>query len=215
MNTNMSMSRNYLITANLNTSEIKAPNRMSCNILDENIMNIIIKLQIENEDGVSTTILKEQASNFNCELLIIKPNKTTRTVKSSVITSSSNTDAMFLFQLDSNCTNQKGKYSCELKVTHTVNTKEELLVCDPFVYEVKPSKSVELNEEIESNPDKSVLDELIENVKKVNNINDNSITKTTTYSSEKIEALMSELRSQLLVVTFNEEDGNLNISGVI
>ena len=136
------INRDYLIIADLKSGKITNPT-MSFYNTDKNIANLFVKLQItmSNNPNITGFVNKEEASNYNVKLTVIKP-KTTMLVELEGVIQDSDVvgnGAVYLFDMPQNFTDQVGKYICELEITCMVNGREEIVTCDPFRYTVKES----------------------------------------------------------------------------
>lgn len=180
------INRDYLVIADLKSGKITSPN-MSFYNTDKNIANLFVKLQITMSTNPSITgfVNKEEASNYNVKLSVVKP-KTTMLVELTGIVQDESVmgnGAVYLFDMPQNFTDQVGKYICELEITCMVNGREEVVTCDPFRYTVKASAVTGLNVEIEPNPDIPVLRQLIDEVRY---LQENEVSAETFAAYQKI-----------------------------
>lgn len=162
----MNINRDYLVIANMKSGSVSSQNMQVFNT-DKRIMNIFVKLQtvMSNNQDIATFVTKEEASNYKLKLTVIKPKTNQlRYAEGVLMSDTSNGNAVFQFDLDSDFTDQVGVCTCELTVTCTVNGNEESMSCDAFKYTVKANAVTGLNAEIEKNPDKPILEELLDRV---------------------------------------------------
>lgn len=198
------INRDYLVIADLKSGKITSPN-MSFYNTDKNIANLFVKLQITMSTNPSITgfVNKEEASNYNVKLSVVKP-KTTMLVELTGIVQDESVmgnGAVYLFDMPQNFTDQVGKYICELEITCMVNGREEVVTCDPFEYSVKESVVTGLNIEIEPNPDVPVLRQLIDEVRYLQE-NGGSIVNLSGY--QKMEDNSLDTNNKTVVGGINE-----------
>lgn len=178
------LDRKDLLSANLITRSISKEKAIKYYNTDKNIAYIYMKLVTENEDGAQKEVAVDEASNYTVILNIKKPGnqlrKLTGVLSNDLVYE---TSAIYKFTLSSDYIDQVNDYLCETVVKS--DTKE--LVLNPFKYSVSADIATGLNGEIIIDKDYSILKELISKVQKTNNINDNEISNTETYSNEKIE----------------------------
>lgn len=180
------INRDYLVIADLKSGKITSPN-MSFYNTDKNIANLFVKLQITMSTNPSIVgfVNKEEASNYNVKLTVVKPKTTMLVELTGVVQDESvmGNGAVYLFDMPQNFTDQVGKYICELEITCMVNGREEIVTCDPFRYTVKASAVTGLNVEIEPNPDIPVLRQLIDEVRY---LQENEVSAETFAAYQKI-----------------------------
>ncbi len=198
------INRDYLVVADLKSGKITSP-AMSFYNTDKNIANLFVKLQITMRTNPSITcfVNKEEASNYNVKLTVVKPKTTMLVDLVGVIQDSDvmGNGAVYLFDMPQNFTDQVGRYICELEITCMVNGREEVVTCDPFEYVVKESVVTGLNTEIETNPDTPVLKQLIDEVRYLQE-NGGSIVNLSKY--QKIEDDSLDTNNKTVVGGINE-----------
>ncbi|WP_297136114.1 CD1375 family protein [Terrisporobacter sp.] len=185
------INRDYLVIADLKSGKITSPN-MSFYNTDKNIANLFVKLQITMSTNPSIVgfVNKEEASNYNVKLTVVKPKTTMLVELTGVVQDESvmGNGAVYLFDMPQNFTDQVGKYICELEITCMVNGREEVVTCEPFEYVVKESVVTGLNIEIEPDPDVPVLKQLIDEVRYLQQ-NGGSIVNLSKYQKLEDERL--------------------------
>lgn len=198
------INRDYLVIADLKSGKITSPN-MSFYNTDKNIANLFVKLQITMSTNPSIVgfVNKEEASNYNVKLTVVKPKTTMLVELTGVVQDESvmGNGAVYLFDMPQNFTDQVGKYICELEITCMVNGREEVVTCDPFEYSVKESVVTGLNIEIEPNPDVPVLRQLIDEVRYLQE-NGGSIVNLSGY--QKMEDDSLDTNNKTVVGGINE-----------
>lgn len=161
------INKDFLIVADLKTARVQVPSMNSYNT-DKRIFNMFLKLQIpmSTNPDISIFVSNEEAVNYNVKLTVIKPKTNQLRYADGVHMNegASGDGAIYEFNLPSEFTDQVGTYKCELTVTCDVNSVQELVTCDSFSYTIKPSVVTGLNPEIEINPDKPILEDLITRV---------------------------------------------------
>ena len=129
--------RDYVVVNDVKSGQIVIKRALKFYITDKNTSNIFIKL-VENqvdENGIYQFTELEPASNYNVALRIVKPDNSTKTVSAAKMIDKE----IFQVDLPNDCIDIKGKYSCEILVSTTVNSIQELNTSDPFTYEVRNS----------------------------------------------------------------------------
>lgn len=149
------INRDYLISVNLKNAQVTSQS-MSFYNTDKGIANLFVKLQVamSQDLDIKQYVSMESASNYRVKLLAIKP-KTKGIVELEGVVMNPSADgnnAVYLFDMPTNFTDQVGVYPSQLKITCTVNGKEEVITSDPFAYTVKQDITTGLNYEIEQSP---------------------------------------------------------------
>lgn len=185
-----------LATLNLDTRKISINKDIEYYDADTNIANIFLQIYQADNNGVITYLDSEELSNYTAKLFLIKPIthdfKEITGVATTEITTE-NGGGVLKFVLPKNCTNRYGAVKCEMHISKG----DELLASDRFVYSVYQSLVTEFDDSLLEDSDFPVLQQLIKNVQKVNNIDDTDASAITTYSGNKIENIKSELGSQI------------------
>lgn len=196
-----------LATLNLNTRKISIDKNIEYYDVDTNIATIFLQIYQADGDGVITYLDSEELSNYTAKLFLIKPIthdfKEITGVATTEITTE-NGGGVLKFVLPKNCTNRYGVVKCEIHIIKG----DELLASNRFIYSVYQSLVTKFNNSLLEDSDFPVLQQLINNVQKVNNIDDTDASAITTYSGNKIENIKSELGSQIK----NIENNTLNAS---
>lgn len=149
------INRDYLVSVNLKNAQIVSPNMYFYNT-DKGIANIFVKLQVamSQDLDIKQYVSMESASNYRVKLVAIKP-KTSAIVELDGVVMNPSADgnnAIYLFDMPSNFTDQAGTYLSQLKITCNVNGKDEIITSDPFTYTVKQDITTGLNYELEQSP---------------------------------------------------------------
>lgn len=191
------LDRKYIVTANLNDGTVEAPSTMEFFNTDTGIANIYLKLIKKNSDGVDEEIAANDLIGYTITLKVVKP----KTIQVRTLNAIANTDtevnAPVKFELDSEFTNQGGTVRSQIFISYG----DEKLTFDEFTFRIKLSIITDLNDELTSNPELSIFEDLIAKTQKVNNINDINISETETYSNAKIEEKFTGVNAQFNTIT--------------
>lgn len=186
-----------LIELNLDDRKITIYKDIKYYDIDTNIANIFLQICQSDDNGVTTYLDLKELSNYTAKLFLIKPIthdfKEIIGVATTEVTTSIG-GGVLKFVIPKNYTNRYGIVKCEIHISKG----KELLASDRFVYNVNQSLVTEFNDSLLEDEDFPVLQQLIKDVQKVNNIDDSNVSKTTTYSSDKIEDEVSALNSQII-----------------
>lgn len=197
--------KDYLVIADLKKAKIQAPAMESYNT-DKRIFNIFLKLQItmSNSSDIKVFVTNEEGVNYKPKITVVKPKTNQiRYIEGELMNVGTVGDgAIYQFDMPAEFTDQVGTYKCELTVTCDVNGFEELITCSPFTYTIKESIVTGLNDEIESDPDLPILEQLIEEVKSLG-----GLSKTDLIVSNGV-ATMNDSDIQNVTLT---EDSTINL----
>lgn len=129
--------RDYVVVNDVKSGQIAIKRALKFYVTDKNTSNIFIKLvqnQVD-ENGIYQFTELEPANDYEVSLRIVKPDNSTKTVRAMIMKDKE----IFQVNLPNDCINIKGKYSCEVLVSSTVDSIQELNTSDPFTYEVRNS----------------------------------------------------------------------------
>lgn len=179
------INRDYLVSIDVKNSTVNKENLVFY-ITDKKTSNIYVQLVINmsTNNYISKFVVLEEASNYQTQLNIVKPNNEPKTVKGELLDEE---NAIFLFDLEDDCKDLIGTYECEVYASCTVNNRTEGSTSDPFNYTVKASIFNDLDEPIESDKDYPIILELIEQIK--------SLTGTDATKFATKEYVQNELKS--------------------
>lgn len=157
------INRDYLVSIDVKNSSVNKEN-LNFYITDKKTSNIYVQLVINmsTNNYISKFVVLEEASNYQTQLNIVKPNNEPKTVMGQLLDEE---NAIFLFDLEDDCKDLIGKYKCEVYASCTVNNRTEGSTSDPFEYTVKSSIFNDLDEPIESDKDYPIILKLIEQIK--------------------------------------------------
>lgn len=129
--------RDYIVVNDVKSGQIAIKRTLKFYVTDKNTSNIFIKLvqnQVD-ENGIYQFTELEPANDYEVSLRIVKPDNSTKTVRAAKMKDKE----IFQIDLPNDCIDIKGKYSCEILVSSTVDSIQELNTSDPFTYEVRNS----------------------------------------------------------------------------
>lgn len=174
----LDINRNYIISVNMKTSNVKLERQMIFRNTDIGIANIFIRLNQEGLTGVFGDLSIASAENITVEFALIKPKS--YEFKPLVAKVVSEENYIYEVKLPDDCTDLIGEYNCEIRIYATVSENEVVLTSEPFVYTVKPSIATNLNEQIQVSSDLPILEYLIKEVKELSlNIENDSVQMKT------------------------------------
>ena len=147
---NKNVNRDYLVKVNVKTAEIETPkDDMIFYVTDIWTSNIFFQLDFGKGNSL-TDLHKENASDYDLTLRVVKPNKEHKEIKASLLSQDSN---FFVADLKPDFTDYIGICECELFIETTINGRKETNTTDPFEYIVEGSVFSALDEVIEGRPD--------------------------------------------------------------
>ena len=185
-----------LIELNLDTREITITNNIKYIDIDKNTANIFLQIYREDNTGLKTYLTKEELDSFVGKMFLIKPSTNDFAEITGINTEefkSDNGGGVLRFIIPTKCTNRNGIVKCEIHI----NKNNELLASDRFVYNVKQSLVTQFNNSLLEDSDFPILQQLILEIQKDSNIDDNNRSKITSYSSDKVENIKEDLSSQI------------------
>ena len=147
---NKNVNRDYLVKVNVKTAEIETPkDDMIFYVTDIWTSNIFFQLDFGKGNSL-TDLHKENASDYDLTLRVVKPNKEHKELKASLLSQDSN---FFVADIPPDFINYIGICKCELFIETTINGRKETNTTDPFEYIVEGSVFSPLDEVIEGRPD--------------------------------------------------------------
>lgn len=179
--------KGFLMDANLDTREVKNAEGRSISFYntDKNISSLYMKLKIAQKGEPQRELQKNEVAGYKINITAIKPKTNQYRIVEGILTDDlvDESCAIWKFGLDEEFTNQIGPVTCWAKIIDG----DKVLNMNSFAYDVNADGLTGLNEEIVTDKDLPILEELIEKVQKTNNINDIKVSETETYSNKKIE----------------------------
>lgn len=204
--------KGFLMNANLDTREVKNVEGRSISFYntDKNISSLYMKLKFAQKGEPQRELQIDEVAGYRINITAIKPKTNQYRIVEGILTDDlvDETCAIWKFELDEEFTNQIGPVTCWTKIIDG----DKVLNMNSFTYDVNADGLTGLNEEIVTDKDLPILEELIGKVQKVNNINDIKVSETETYSNKKIEEKFSGVDAQFNTIAIekaNQSDLNL------
>ena len=130
------VNRDYTVTVDAKTADIKAPKDMKFYITDVWTSNIFFKLEINESNNSLINPPEEDASNYKLTLRVVKPNNEPKEIEAVLLNQNSN---FFVADLPVDFIDFIGIYQCELFIDTEINGRPERSTTNSFEYEVKKS----------------------------------------------------------------------------
>ena len=195
----INIDKDYLITVDLKNTKVKSDKTIFFYNTDLNICNIFIKLICTDED-------KTIPEDLIVEFAVLKPE--TDEFKPLDATLISKEDLLYQVDLTTDYFDIVGKYSCEIRVSGTIENELKCFTSEEFNYVVKPNITAKLNKKISENKNLPILEKLIKDVKEITNgINKNEI------QMKRDENLVGDNKSVVGAINQLREDVNSGTGG--
>lgn len=163
----INIDKDYLITVDLKNTKVKSDKTIFFYNTDLNICNIFIKLICTDED-------KTIPDDLIVEFAVLKPE--TDEFKPLDATLISKEDLLYQVDLTTDYFDIVGKYSCEIRVSGTIENESKCFTSEEFDYVVRPNITAKLNKKIKNDKNLPILEKLIKDVKEITDgINKNEI----------------------------------------
>ena len=184
------------IEFDVNTKKIAFLRKDNIIDYDSNVTNIYVRVKYKDLTGNTIYLTPSELEGYDFVLYTIKP--TTNNVNEIIgkVTDElkENTyGGIVKFEIPRACTNRLGIVKCEIHI----NQWDKMIASSTFILDVKQSLVTEFNDSLLDDEDFPVLQQLILEIQKASNINDNAANPVTTYSSDKIETIKEDLNSQI------------------
>lgn len=154
----INIDKDYLITVDLKNTKVKSDKTIFFYNTDLNICNIFIKLICTDED-------KAIPDDLIVEFAVLKPE--TDEFKPLDATLISKEDLLYQVDLTTDYFDIVGKYSCEIRVSGTIENESKCFTSEEFNYVVRPNITAKLNKKIKNDKNLPVLEKLIKDVKEI------------------------------------------------
>ena len=184
------------IEFDVNTKKITFLRKDNIIDYDSNATSVYVRVKYKDLSGNTTYLTPSELEGYKFSLYTIKPatknfNEITGKVTDEL---EENTyGGVVKFEIPRVCTNRLGIVKCEIHI----NQENKKIASSTFVLNVKQSLVTEFDDALLGDEDLSVLQQLILEVQNAKNIDDNNRSKTTSYSSDKIETIKEDLTSQI------------------
>ena len=204
------MADKRIFTIKLNTNgEIKVPAIRLFNT-DENVFSL--KVFIEEGTNAGKILLSAaELADYELKLKIIKPKSNQYREVDGVLDP---VDGYFLFRMPKNCYDVPGTYKCQMFFSNTLKTSDttddEVISSKIFSYTVDASIVTQLNQQIEADPNKDVLIDLIDRVKELNKqVSSDNLTPDEKAALERLGTGTLTTSAKNLIDGVNELDREL------
>lgn len=195
----INIDKDYLITVDLKNTKVKSDKTIFFYNTDLNICNIFIKLICTDED-------KTIPEDLIVEFAVLKPE--TDEFKPLDATLISKEDLLYQVDLTTDYFDIVGKYSCEIRVSGTIENELKCFTSEEFDYVVKPNITAKLDKKIKNDKNLPVLEKLIKDVKEITDgINKNEI------QMKRDENLVGDNKTIVGAINQLREDVNSGIGG--
>lgn len=195
----INIDKDYLITVDLKNTKVKSDKTIFFYNTDLNICNIFIKLICTDED-------KTIPEDLIVEFAVLKPE--TDEFKPLDATLISKEDLLYQVDLTTDYFDIVGKYSCEIRVSGTIENELKCFTSEEFDYVVKPNITAKLNKKIKNDKNLPILEKLIKDVKEMTDgINKNEI------QMKRDENLVGDNKTVVGAINQLREDVNSGIGG--
>ena len=183
---------------------------------DSNTTSIYARVKYKNLSGNTVYLTPSELEDYKFSLYTIKPMTNNVTEITGKVTDELKENVyggVVKFEIPRVCTNRSGIVKCEIHIEQ----ENKRIGSSNFVLDVKQSLVTAFDDELLEDEDFPVLKQLIFEVQNANNIDDNNRSKTTSYSSDKIETIKEGLTSQIREIRevdlsgyVSKETGNAN-----
>lgn len=195
----INIDKDYLITVDLKNTKVKSDKTIFFYNTDLNICNIFIKLICTDED-------KTIPEDLIVEFAVLKPE--TDEFKPLDATLISKEDLLYQVDLTTDYFDIVGKYSCEIRVSGTIENESKCFTSEEFDYVVRPNITAKLNKKIKNDKNLPILEKLIKDVKEITDgINKNEI------QMKRDENLVGDNKTIVGAINQLREDVNSGIGG--
>ena len=163
---------------------------------DSNVTNVYVRVKYKNLSGNTVYLTPSELEGYKFSLYTMKPATNNVNVITGEVTDELKENVyggVVKFEIPRVCTNRLGIVKCEIHI----NQENKIIASSRFVLDVKQSLVTEFDDTLLGDEDFPVLKQLILEIQKASNIDDNNISKITTYSSNKIEDIKEDLDSQI------------------
>ena len=153
-------------------------------------------MKYKNLSGNTVYLTPSELEDYKFSLYTIKPMTNNVTEITGKVTDELKENVyggVVKFEIPRVCTNRSGIVKCEIHIEQ----ENKRIGSSNFVLDVKQSLVTAFYDELLEDEDFPVLKQLIFEVQNANNIDDNNRSKTSSYSSDKIETIKEDLTSQI------------------
>ena len=163
---------------------------------DSNTTSIYARVKYKNLSGNTVYLTPSELEDYKFSLYTIKPMTNNVTEITGKVTDELKENVyggVVKFEIPRVCTNRSGIVKCEIHIEQ----ENKRIGSSNFVLDVKQSLVTQFDDALLNDEDFPVLRQLIFEIQNANNIDDNNRSKTTSYSSDKIETIKENLTSRI------------------
>ena len=163
---------------------------------DSNATNIYVRVKYKNLNGNTVYLTPSELKDYKFSLYTIKPKINNINVITGEVTDELKENVyggVVKFEIPRKCTNRLGIVKCEVHI----NQGNKIIGSSTFILDVKQSLVTAFDDELLGDEDFPVLKQLILEIQKDSNIDDNNRSKITSYSSDKVEDISENLSLQI------------------
>ena len=184
------------IEFDVNTKKITFLRKDNIIDYDSNATSVYVRVKYKDLNGNTVYLTPSELEDYEFSLYAMKPatnnineitGEVTDELKENVY------GGVVKFEIPGECTNRLGIVKCEIHIRQ----ENKRIGSSRFVLDVKQSLATVFDDALLEDSDFPVLKQLILEVQNANNIDDNNRSKTTSYSSDKIETIKEDLTSQI------------------
>lgn len=184
------------IEFDVNTKKITFLRKDNIIDYDSNATSVYVRVKYKDLSGNTTYLTPSELEDYEFTLYTIKPATNKINEITGEVTDELKENAyggVVKFEIPKACTNRLGIVKCEIHI----NQWDKMIASSTFVLDVKQSLVTAFDDELLGDEDFPVLKQLILEIQKDSNIDDNNRSKMTSYSSDKIETIKKDLSSQI------------------
>ena len=179
------------------------------NIIDQdsNTTSVYVRVKYKNLSGNTVYLTPSELRDYRFSLYTIKPTTNNINLINGKVTNEFKENfygGVVKFEIPRTCTNRLGIVKCEIHI----NQGNKIIASSTFVLDIKQSLVTAFDDELLGDEDFPVLRQLILEMQKIRNIDDNNRSKITTYSSDKIEMIKQDIEENV------EENVEKNVENI-
>ena len=184
------------IEFDVNTKKIAFLRKDNIIDYDSNATSVYVRVKYKDLSGNTVYLTPSELEGYEFSLYTMKPATNKINEITGVVTDELKENVyggVVKFEIPGECTNRLGIVKCEIHIRQ----ENKRIGSSRFVLDVKQSLATVFDDALLEDSDFPVLKQLILEVQNANNIDDNNRSKTTSYSSDKIETIKEDLTSQI------------------
>ena len=184
------------IEFDVNTKKITFLRKDNIIDYDSDATSIYVRVKYKDLSNNTVYLTPSELEEYDFSLYTIKPKTNDVNIITGVVTDELKQNVnggIIKFEIPRACTNRLGIVKCEIHI----DKGNKKIGSSTFVLDVKQSLVTSFDDELLEDEDFPVLKQLILEVQKNSNINDNEPSTSSTYSSDKIESIRLKLNAQI------------------